>query len=461
MGSRDLASAADQGVIQAKAAFGPSLEIAARHVFTAARIRGTTLPSRSDGFGSSAELTLSQPLFASGSLSGNLDAAKATAMIERERLRGAGQQLILDVVDAYVSLQRDIELQGVAAEIYRLLLQQREATMARYRLRDSTAPDLDQTVNRLEVAAGRVIEAKSAVEASAARYRNVVGTYPEGLAPLPPVPESPALETLYAAAEESSPVLAAAKHAEARSRAAIGVAQAGMRPQVNAFAAAARNPLTPYQNTLREESVTVGVSLTMALYTGGQQSSALREAIDRNLADQQFTEQARRDVRESLAADWNLLHAATEALPRYDTAVLAAERAVQGVRQQETSGIRTLRDVLEVTNDLLTARTQAVRTRAEMFIRHVAILRDAGLLTIESLTRLRTYDPDSRKTGGGSLAGLPLRPVVAPLDRLALQTGDRQAPVQRENSPEFTWPGATDQVLEPPSIPDRGGPGER
>src|SRR3546814_4338079 len=63
--------------------------------------------------------------------------------------------LILDVVNAYVSLQRDIQLYGVALDIYLLLRQQRDVIAERYRLRDSTAPDVDQTNNRLELAAGR------------------------------------------------------------------------------------------------------------------------------------------------------------------------------------------------------------------------------------------------------------------------------------------------------------------
>ena len=440
-GSRALARAAEEGVTEAKGAFGPTLGLEARHAYTSARIRGPTVSTQDHGFATSAELTLSQPLFTSGSLSANLDAARAAELIERERLRAASQKLIRDVVDAYVSVQRDIALYDVATEIHRLLEQQRDTTTARFRLRDATEPDVDQTVNRLELSAARVIAARSDVETSAARYRNLVGTYPDMLAPLPALPATPGLETLYAAAETGNPALAAARYTEVRSRALIGAARARMRPQVNAFATAARDPLTPYQNTLREESVTAGISLTMPLYTGGQQSAAVREEIERNLADQQFIEQTRRDVRESLASDWSVLQATTEAMPRYDTAVRAAESAVEGVRQQERSGIRTLREVLEVTNDLLTAHTEAVQARAEMYLRHVAVLRDAGLLDIGMFVPTDPGDPDDRHPQHGALAGLPLRPLAEPLDRLILQKGGAKAAVQREEAARFAWPG--------------------
>lgn len=438
-GGRALAGAADEGLVQARAAYGPSLNVDIRHEFTAARIRGTAFPSETDGFGTSAALTLSQPIFTSGRLAANVDAASAAKMVEREKLRTAGQQLILDVVNAYVSLQRDIELYGVAVENYDLLLQQRDVIAARFRLRDSTQPDLDQTNNRLELAAGRVIVARSTVEASAARYRNLVGSYPEALAPPPALPKLPNLEVLYGEVETHNPTLAAAKFTEARSRAVVGAGRAQMRPQVSAFASARRDPLTPYQNTRREEAVVAGVNFTMSLYTGGQQSSAVREAIARNQADQQFTEQTRRDIRENLATDWSLLQASSEAMPSYDEAVRVAERAVEGVKKQETSGIRTLRDVLDVTNDLLNARIDAAQTRAEIYLRQVAVLRDAGLLSIDMFAQVRPYDPDASRAGISAMAGLPLRPILAPFDRSVLQEKVRQAPVQRENSVHYDW----------------------
>lgn len=459
--NRDLVSAADEGVVQARAAYGPTLNASVRHEYTTARIRGTVFPSESDGFATSAELMLSQPLFTSGRLAANVDAATAAKLAEREKLRASSQQLMLDVVNAYVSLQRDLELYGVATEIYDLLLQQRDVTASRYRLRDSTEPDVDQTINRLELAAGRVIQARSSVETSAARYRNLVGAYPETLAPLPALPDLPTLETLYVEGETHNPTLSSAKFTEARSRAVVGAARAEMRPQVSAFATAARTPLTPYRNTLRQESLVAGVGVTMPLYTGGQQSSVLREAIDRNLADRQLAEQARRDMRETLAADWSLLQASSEAIPRYDAAVRAAERAVEGVKKQETSGIRTLRDVLDVTNDLLNARTAAVQTHAEMYLRRVAVLRDAGLLSIDMFAQVRPYDPDSRKAGAADIAGLPLRPVLQPVDRVFLDQHVKPAPIQRENSPAYAWPAKAGNPLQPLSATPATGTGNR
>ena len=455
-GSRALARAADETVTRAKATYGPTLAASASHAFTASRTRGTLFDSDDQGFASTAELSLSQPLFTSGRLAAGVDAARADQLIQRETLRAASQQLILDVVNAYVSLQRDIELYGVAVENYDLLLQQRDVTASRYRLRDSTATDVDQTANRLELAAGRVIVARATVENSAARYRNLVGAYPDTLAPPPPLAPVPSLDSLYNEAEENNPQFAAARYAELRSRSVVAAARAEMLPQVQGFATLGRSPLSPYNNTQRQESVVAGVSLSMPFYTGGQLSASLREALERNVADQQFAEQARRDMRENLATDWNLYQASSEAMPRYDAAVQTAQSAIEGVKRQETSGIRTLRDVLDVTNDLLAARTAAVQTKAEIYLRQVALMRDAGILSIEWFATVAPYDPSSYRPAGAALAGLPLEPVLQPIDRLLLNSGVRSVAVEREQSTTLDWKEGAADPLHPISGGDRG-----
>jgi hypothetical protein len=192
----------------------------------------------------------------------------------------------------------------------------------------------------------------------------------------------------------------------------------------------------------------------MPLHSGGQLLAALQEAEQRNLADIQFAEQTRRDVRETLATDWNLYRAAAEALPRFEAAVRAAESAVAGVKRQEMAGIRTLREVLDVTNDLLTARTSAAETRAELFIRKIAVLRDAGLLSPE------LFNVDSSPRGAVPAAdsaeqpfipaGLPLRPLLDPIDRILSNGRVPQVPVQIENEGTYLWEDGT-EALEKPS----------
>ncbi len=411
---RALTRANDEGVAQAKAAYGPNLTINASHDYTYQRndLSGTTFSN--DGFATTASANLSQPLFTSGALAAGLDLAEANRLASHEDLRANSQQLILDVIEAYVTVRRDLELFEVASDIYELLDEQSDITRSRFDLRDATAPDVDQTVNRAEIAAGRVIQARSNLEASAAAYRSLVGKYPDDLPPPPQLPPLTSIEEMYLLAEQSSPELLSALYTRQASVAQLAASRAQIGPRAQADVTAGRLPLSPFANSDTADQIVAGVSLTVPLYTGGLVSSRIREARERNIAAQYLVEQTRRTVRGALAADWNQYQAANLSLPRFRSAVEAARRAVAGVQQQETSGIRTLRDVLDVTNDLFNARSAAAQAEADRYISHAAALRDAGLLSIGLFTQVTDYDPMDYDTGG--VAGLPLRPLLDPID---------------------------------------------
>lgn len=448
---RAVARASDELVTQARGAYGPQLDLTARHTFTYTRTNIEELPNAivQNGFGTSAEVQFTQPLFTSGRLAAALDVAEASALASRENTRDASQQLLLDVIGAYVSVRRDLQLYDVARETYELLLQQRNLTASRLALRDATAPDVDQTANRVELAAGRLLLAQSALEVSAANYRALVGSYPDDLAPPPMLPPLPTLENLYASAEVANPRILAQRYIEQASESQLAGARAAMGPQVTAEANAGRRNASPYENTNYTEQVTGAVRVNIPLYAGGRLQSRRREAEQRNIAAQFSVEDTRRSVRQSLASDWNQMQASQLALPRYQSAVAAAQRAVDGVKRQETAGIRTLRDVLDVTNDLFVARSSAVQTEADLYFRHASVLRAAGLLTIDVLANRAAYDPDNYDPGLAGLAGLPLLPLIEPIDNILLNDWAEPVAVDQEQDTEYEVGNRLPNPLQP------------
>jgi len=436
---RALQRAGEEAVVQAQSLYGPTINLTATHefVFSRSHIGEGVAPIEQDGFSTGAELELLQPLFTGGRLAANVNLAEARVLGQREDLRGTSQNLLLQVISAFVGLRRDIELYQVALENYQLLLQQRDLTASRLALRDSTAPDVDQTDNRVEVAAGRVIDARAAVEGSAASYRNLVGEYPDTLVAPPPLPPLPPLEELYLVGEANNPEFRSAQFIELASRAQLAGARAALNPRIDSEVTAGRAPLSPYANSQYAEQVTAGVSLTMPLYSGGQLISRVRESLERNVAAQEFVEQSRRDMRTALASDWNRMQASSRSLPRYSAAVAAAQRAIAGVQQQETAGIRTLRDVLDVTNDLLNARTAATQAEADLYLAHANVLRDAGLLTIDLFAPRAEYDPASDRPEAAAIAGYPFRALLDPIDELFVVDSVRPADVEVENDPQY------------------------
>lgn len=439
--SRALTRSADERIAQARSAFGPQINAEVTYTYISQQVRGggggvTPFPG-SEGFAAIGNVSLAQPLFTFGRLAAGIDLATATSERARQDLRNASQQLMLDVITAYVSLQRDLELYEVASSIFELLKEQRDVQAARLALRDATAPDVDQTESRMELAAGRVALARADVESSAAAYRALVGRYPDSLAPAPALPALPTLEQLYAAAETNSPQLLAAQFVEIGSRAQLAAARAERAPRVDGVLEAGRSPLGLVSNELWSEDLRAGVSLSMPIYAGGRISSLIRDSIQRNIAAQENVEQTRRQVRQALAVNWNALRSSEGAIPRFAAAVDVAQRAIDGTQRQQIAGLRTLRDVLEATNDLFNARSNQVQVAADRFIQHASVLRAAGLLTVDVYTTGLEYDPDSYAPPIADLAGLPLEPVLEPIDALLVANRGRDAGVQREQDPTY------------------------
>lgn len=429
---RALQRAVEETVVQARSQYGPNIAVTAQHEYTFTRTHvGLGIDAiEEDGFATSLELNLQQTLFSGGRIAASVNLAEARNLSQREELRGSSQDLLLEVISAYVGLRRDLELYQVAQENHQLLLQQRNLTASRLQLRDSTAPDVDQTQNRVDVAAGQVIDARAAVETSAANYRRLVGEYPDTLVAPPPLPQLASLEELYTLGETNSPEVRSAYFVELASRAQLASDRAELMPRVDSSVSLGRLPLSVYSNEQYGEQVVAGVSVSMPIYRGGLLRSQVRESVERNVAAQEFVEQRRRDMRTGLASDWNRLQSANRSLPRYAAAVASAQRAIDGVRQQETAGIRTLRDVLDVTNDLLNARTAATRAEADRYIAHARVLRDVGMLTIDIFAPRGEYDPASYARNGG--AGLPLQPLLEPVDELVVFDGVEQADIEVE-----------------------------
>lgn len=438
---RATARARAERPVQARGAFGPTVTASGNYQYNRDRtVSGGARISDEDGFAAGYSLTLEQPLFTSGRLTANLNAAEAIAAIGQENLRSAQQGLIADVVTAYVSVRRDIALYGVAVQIRDLLNEQFNTTSERYRLRDVTATDLNQTDNRRKVAEARVKESLAAVQISAAAYRRLVGQYPSNLEPLPEPPPVPTLDMLYEQAETSSPVLLAARLSEIASKETVASTRAERGPTVSATVGGRRAALNPYRDNIHTNSVFAGVTVSMPIYTGGVLSSQIREAEALNQADKFSVEQTRREVRQNIASNWSQAQSAEQANPIYEDAVLAAERALSGVRRQEQAGSRTSRDVLETTNDLLTSRTNAIRSAADAYIFKINTLRAAGLLDPAQFGVDASAERSRSDAFMAYIAGYPLFPVVNALDSVLHDSSTRQPDIAIENDAAYIAP---------------------
>ncbi|BBC70975.1 conserved hypothetical protein [Altererythrobacter sp. B11] len=435
--SRARNRAADERVARAEGEFGPFISGSASYDYNYRRLRtnGELAPAE-HGFTPTFGVTLSQPLFTSGRLSSQLRIAEANYGASTADMRAAELNLLANVIIAYASVLRDQNLVSIARENLDLLGDQLGQTQARFDARYATRTDLDQTRNRLLTGQAQLELAEGNLRASRNAFRNLVGHYPDDLAPLPQLPGLPqSLEEAEDMGLRFNPVLEAARFDSRAARAAVGLARSDAGPQVTLQGTAARTPLSIENDAVRQFDAQARIEVTMPLYAAGRIAAGIREAKQSADAANQVEEQVTRDVREDIASAWDRLSANRRASPAYAEAVTAAETALQGAREQQLAGQLTALNVLDTARDLLNSRQAKASVDAQLYIQHAILLAAMGQLSPGRFGPMTPeYDPDSYSRT--AFAGLPTGPLVELLDDAVVMDGVTYTPVQQERSEE-------------------------
>ena len=130
-----------------------------------------------------------------------------------------------------------------------------------------------------------------------------------------------------------------------------------------------------------DSSIVAGAQASVPLFTGGLNTSLVREAqIARRQANSQiaFSE---RIVRTQVARAWYGFQAADRAVDASARQVEAAELAYEGAQEELSVGTRTTLDVLDQEQQLLEARLSRVTAERDRYVAAHALLAAMGDLT--------------------------------------------------------------------------------
>jgi outer membrane protein len=135
-------------------------------------------------------------------------------------------------------------------------------------------------------------------------------------------------------------------------------------------------------------------NLSVPLYQGGAEYSAIR--LDKETLDQQRlnVDQVRDQTRANVVQAWGQLQAAkaqVEAAIRQND---AAERALNGVRNEAQVGQRTTLDVLNAEQALVNARVSLITAQHDRVVASYSLLSAVGRLSAHVLALpVSIYDP--------------------------------------------------------------------
>ena len=359
----------------------------------------TTKPSTSSSGSTSPygyQVSVKQPVFNGFRTVNSVAQAEAGVRAGRETLRQVEITTLLEAASAYAAVVRDQALLQMRERMVVVLSKDLEAAETRRQVREVTRTDVAQARARRAKAVSAADLAKANLKVSRATFTRVVGHAPSALSEpalkLKQLPHS--LEEALSLAEQDSPNLAGALYREEAARHAVDVVRGEMLPEVHIEASYGRQ----YEGAAylaEQETASVTGRVTVPFYEGGEVQARVRQAKHTHVSRLQEIEQFRSETQANVTAAWSRMIAARAQLQSDGVQVDANRVALEGVREEEKVGQRTLLDVLNAEQEYLDAQIAQASTRYELVVASYALLGAIGRLTAQGLALTSTvYDPE-------------------------------------------------------------------
>ena len=313
----------------------------------------------------------------------------------RETLRVTEQQVLLDAATAYMNLLRDQAILDLNRRNVEVLTEQLKQTRDRFNVGEVTRTDVAQAESRLAAGRSSLLGAQSNYVTSQANYRRVIGVDPGRLAPGTPVDRlSPnVLAKAIAQGQANSPSVLAAMYGVDVAALAVKISEGALYPNLTLTASASQGT-NPAFEVAKETVASVIGTLTVPIYQGGAEYSAIRQSKE-TLGQQRLNLDINRDqARATVVQSWGQLDAAKAQIEATTAQVNAAEIALNGVREEARVGQRTTLDVLNAQQELVNARVALVTAQHDRVVASYTLLAAVGGLSMPRLgLDVLIYDP--------------------------------------------------------------------
>lgn len=390
---RAAVRATDEGVPQALSGYRPRVtgNASAGRQYSEVSTRTPTAPSpyvNLDGTVSpmSYGLTATQTLFNGFQTGNRTRQAESQVMAARETLRNAEQTVMLNAATAYMNLLRDTAIFDLQRRNVEVLQEQLRQTRDRFNVGEVTRTDVAQSESRLAAGRSSVLVAEANYKTSGAIYRQVIGLEPRNLTAATPVDRfSPRTQPeAVAAGNAQHPNVVGAQFNVDVAQSQVKVAEGALYPTLSVQGSVQKS-LDATLTTAQQLNASVIGQLTVPIYQGGAEYSAIRQAKETLGQRRIDLDTARDQVRQTVVQTWGQLEAAKANIEATQAQVQAAEIALNGVREEARVGQRTTLDVLNAQQELVNARVALVGAQRDRVVASYALLSAVGRLSPRTL----------------------------------------------------------------------------
>ena len=301
--------------------------------------------------------------------------------------------MLLNAVTAYMNVVRDAAVLELNRNNEKVLQRQLEATQARFDVGELTRTDVAQSEASLQGAIAARTQAEGQLTASKAIYRQVVGEDPIDVKMPEEVPTLPSSRDESIALSRGAPVVRSAEFQERAAKDDIDVQFSDMLPTVSVEGSWQRQQDVGLRDSETDVGSVIG-QVTIPLYQAGAPDSRVRQSKQRYMQSRRLTDEALRAAEQEAVDSWTSLQTTIAQARSFEEQVRANEIALEGVRQEQEVGARTILDVLDAQQALLESQVSLVSTQTDQVVAEYRLLASGGALTAQNLAlNVDYYDP--------------------------------------------------------------------
>lgn len=306
------------------------------------------------------------------------------------------QDMILRVTGAYFDvLYGDEQVALVTAE-RDMYIEQRQVNDRLFKQGEGTRTDMLETQARLDVAEARLIEALDSRKTGRETLAKLIGDDNSPLDPLTPgfriMPAPDRLDELRKQALANNPDIQALQFSAEASRQEINRARSGHAPRIDFVASYSKNDAETI-NTYNQDSTirSIGVQVNIPLYSGGQVSSASRQAVA-TYEKAKSDLQARIDkLNVDLGKDYAATLSGAAKILALSKAVESSKLLVQATEQSIKGGVRINLDLLNARQQMFTSQRDLAQARYSYLLASMRLRSAIGSLGVDDVKEVAGY----------------------------------------------------------------------
>ena len=331
------------------------------------------------------QLSLDQVLFDWRTVSG-LQQVDSGILRQQHSLLATEQEVLLDTATAYMDVIRDTAIVDLRMSNIEFLENEVQAANDRFSVGDITRTDILQAEARLALAQSQLNSAEANLTSSNAKFRELIGQDPKNISSdssiITHIPKN--LNNAIELAQIDHPNIHQAEVGVAAAEASVSTATGDLFPRLNANASVTstfdHEDNLGFQEENPSLSASFGVQLSIPILSGGREYAEISEEKEKLKQAKLNLATARQQIRSFVIQVWGQYISASASIPAAEKGLEAEQLALDGIREEQSVGQRTTREVLDQQRSLVEAQVNLIESQRNRIVAAYTLVAAIGRL---------------------------------------------------------------------------------